>query len=308
MSTPAALHEREVPALSTGAGVLIVLGAGVFFSFGGLAFRSVDIGPWEYLFFRGTGMVASAILLLVIVHRSRIPTVLSQVEPMHVLAGVVLGALNILFIVALSGASVAFVLVLQTMAPITAAYFSWVLLRERPAPTVLVATAVSLIGVVIMVWGSITDDISPVGLLAVLIPVGFGVYSSVIRSVRRIDPLVPITIGGLALVVTSSIVVQSTGGFEASARDAAIGLFAGSVLLAIPLSAYNVAQRVVPAPDAALLLMGEVVLAPLWVWLFVDETVAVTTLIGGAIILSAVVWVTRSRRPPRGRRLLTSRG
>jgi len=91
-------------------------------------------------------------------------------------------------------------------------------------------------------------------------------------------------------------------------RDAAIGTFAGSVLLAVPLAAFNIAQRVVPAPESSLLILTEVVLAPLWVWIFVGEQASPTTLLGGAIILMAVVWVTITRIPKKGRRPITTRG
>jgi drug/metabolite transporter (DMT)-like permease len=83
---------------------------------------------------------------------------------------------------------------------------------------------------------------------------------------------------------------------QVSARDAAIGLAAGSLLLAIPGWFFNMAARVVPAPESALLLMSEIVLAPVWVWIFVDERPEPTTLIGGSIILAAVVGLLLWRR------------
>ena len=301
--------ERELPALTHLQGALIVFGAGFVFSFGGLAFRSVeDIGAWEYLFFRGLGMLGAATAVLAVRYRGRYDVLLHGVEKGHLIAGIVLAMMNTLFIVSLSFTSVAFVLILQTLAPLAAAYFSWLMMGERPSASVLFATALSMVGVAVMVWGSIRDDLSPWGLLAALIPLGFGYYTSLIRSARRIDPSVPLIIAGLTLVAVGIGVVTAQGGFDATAQEAAIGLFAGSLLLAIPLAAFNVAQRVVPAPEAAILIMSEIVLAPLWVWLFVGEQVSAATVLGGAIILMAVVWVTLIRVPRKGRRPITSRG
>lgn len=288
---------------------MIVFGSGVFFSFGGLAFRSVeDVGAWEYLFFRGVGMLGAAFAILAVRYRGRYGILLNGVEYGHLTAGVVLGMMNTLFIVSLSFASVAFVLVLQTLAPLAAAYFSWLMMGERPTASVLSATALSMIGVAVMVWGSISDDLSPWGLLAALIPLGFGYYTTLIRSARRIDPSVPLIIAGLTLIAVGIGVVTAHGGFDATPREAAIGLFAGSALLAVPLSVFNVAQRVVPSPEAAILIMSEIILAPLWVWLFVGEKASASTVLGGAIILGAVVWVTLTRVPRKGRRPITSRG
>jgi drug/metabolite transporter (DMT)-like permease len=45
---------------------------------------------------------------------------------------------------------------------------------------------------------------------------------------------------------------------------------------------------VVPAVELAFLSMTEVLLAPLWVWLFMGETAGFQTLLGGAILLLAI--------------------
>lgn len=308
MTADVVAPERELPSLTHLQGALIVLATGVFFSFGGLAFRSVDITSWEYLFFRGLGMGAVAVIVLGVRYRNRLSDLTDKVQRSHLLAGVILGGMNMLFIVSLSFASVAFVLILQTLAPLTAAYFSWLIMRERPSSAVLIATGISIVGVLVMVGGSIAEDLSPYGFIAALIPIGFGLYTTIIRSTQRIDAMVPLFVAAVVLLLIGTAWVLITGGFDATLRDAAIGTFAGSALLAVPLAAFNMAQRVLPAPEAALLIMTEVVLAPLWVWIFVGETATATTIIGGAIIMSAVVGVTLNRRPRRGRRPITSRG
>ena len=114
MIVQATAPERELPALSHLQGSLIILATGVGFSFGGLAFRSVEIGSWEYLVFRGLGMGVVAAVVLAVRYRRRFSDLTSKVAPAHLLAGVVLGGMNILFIVSLTFTTVAFVLLLQT--------------------------------------------------------------------------------------------------------------------------------------------------------------------------------------------------
>ena len=308
MTADVAAEPVQPPLLTHLQGSIVILLTGVGFSFGGLAFRSVEISSWEYLFFRGLGMGAVAVAVLAFRYRNRLGDLTSRLEIGHLYAGLLLGMMNTLFIVSLSFASVAFVLVLQSVAPLTAAYFSWLVMKERPSSIVLLGTAVSMIGVAIMVGGSIAEGLSPYGLVAVIIPIGFGLYATLIRSTARIDAMVPLVVGGACLLTVGVVAIVIQGGFEASQSDAVIGLLAGSVLLALPLAAFNVAQRVVPASESSLLIMTEIVLAPLWVWLFIAEQPAPTTLIGGAIILVTVIWVTVKRRPRRGRRPITSRG
>jgi hypothetical protein len=55
---------------------------------------------------------------------------------------------------------------------------------------------------------------------------------------------------------------------------------------------FNYAHRFVPVAEVNLLLVTEVVLAPVWLWIWPGERPAATTLIGGGIALTAVTWLT----------------
>lgn len=287
----------------------MILGTGATFSFGGLAFRlTSDITSWQYVIFRGLGALVVAVALLAWRWRGQTRALVASIESTHLLAGALLGTISSIFIVALEFTTVAFILFLQALAPITSAYFSWLLLRERVSAAVTAATAASVAGVLVMVWGTFGDAVRPAALLALAIPTIFGLYATLVRRARQIDPLVPVAVAGMVLIACGVVAVGLFGSFDMSLRDAAIGTFAGSALLAVPVAIFNVAQRVVPASESSLLLMSEVVLAPLWVWIFVDETPAATTLVGGLIIFAAVLGLvlwrrskslgTRSRRDP----------
>ena len=60
-------------------------------------------------------------------------------------------------------------------------------------------------------------------------------------------------------------------------------------LLGVGLPMFNLGHLSVPSAQVSLLLMTEVVLAPLWVWIWPGETPSAGTLVGGSIILAAVV-------------------
>ena len=296
------------PALTHLQGSLLVLVSGVVFSFGGLAYRAAEAaGPWQYTIFRGLGALLVALIHVGFRHRRRLPALVRAVQPSHVLAGVLIGSISCLFIASLELASVAFVMFLQTASPITAAYFSWLLMRERVSRHVAIATAITLVGTAVMVSGTLTDSIRPAGLIAVAIPIVFGLYTTLIRAAPAIDSTVPVVFSGLTMVTVGSTVTVAGGGLDIARADLATAMFAGAVLMGIPLILFNVAQRAVPSSESTLLLMNEVVLAPIWVWVFVAERPEATTLLGGTIILGAIIWLTVVRAPRRVR-VVTSRG
>jgi drug/metabolite transporter (DMT)-like permease len=279
--------------LTRRSGALLVLAAGGIFSFGALFFRATDnINAWQYLTFRGLGAALVVGPVLWWQNRSELAAIRRRLPWQHGVAGVLLGSMMISFIVSLTYTDAAFVLLFQAAAPITAAVFSWLLLRERLEKEAAIASVTTIFGVVIMVSSGLDSGIGWAILIVAVIPAGLGVYSTLIRAGVDGDPLVPVLIAGFTCAIVGAIVSLAGEGLGVSLRDLSISLLAGALLIGVPLPFFNWAQRAVPAPDATLLLMSEIVLGPIWVWLAYDETPAKASLIGGVIILGSVVWLT----------------
>ncbi len=286
----------------------MVLGAGVVFSFGSLFFRATDtLDAWQYLTFRGYGAFLAVLPVIWFQNRGDLGAVARRVEVRHVLAGLVVSSMMIAFIVALTYTDTAFILLFQAAGPISAAVFSWLLLRERMSRDARISAAGAALGVVIMVSGGVDAGVGWAILIVLVIPVGIGLYGTLVRSAATIDPLVPVLIAGFVAGSVGLIVSAAGSGFDVAGRDVAIALLAGMALIALPLPFFNHAQKVVPAPEATLLLMAEVVLAPFWVWLVYAEEPTGATLVGGAVMLASVVWLTQRSMSP-DRRIRTSRG
>lgn len=278
-------------------GAVLVLATGVVFSFGALFYRATDdVDAWQYLAFRGAGAVGVVGPLLMWRNRGNLGSIRHRLPWQHALAGIVLGTLMISFILALSRTDAAFVLLFQALAPITAAIFSWVLVRERLEADAAFAIGIAICGVAIMVSSGLDSGAGWALLIVAYIPIGLGVYAALIRAGSDGDPLAPVLIAGTITMLVGTFVSLAGDGLAVSSRDIVIGLLAGGLLIGVPLPFFNHAQKVVPAPDATLLLMSEIVLGPVWPWLVYDETPTNATLVGGAIILAAVGGLTvRSR-------------
>ena len=272
-------------------GALMVAGSGVVFSFTAIAYRAVDRATdWQFLAYRG-GSTMLAMLALVMLRRRSRPVSIRNTTRGTVLAGVVLAATSMLYILALGRTSAATTLFLLAAAPIFAAIFGWVLLRERVRRATVIAIAVTMVGVAVMV-GTGLDAGSGVGvLLAALIPITIGLYNVLLRGEGDVDPVLPALIAGTVLAVVSAAIAIIDTGLVISWRDAGLATITGGLALGIGLPLFNLGHRSVAAARVSLLLMTEVVLAPLWVWIWPGETPRAGTLVGGAIVLTAVVWL-----------------
>jgi drug/metabolite transporter (DMT)-like permease len=82
--------------------------------------------------------------------------------------------------------------------------------------------------------------------------------------------------------------------------DTGVSMFMGVFQLGFGLSIYTFGSKVVPAVELALMSMTEVLLGPIWVWIFIGELAGLWTFVGGAILLASITGnaLTGIRRTP----------
>ena len=278
-------------------GAVLVAGSGVMFSVTAIAHAAVEsASDIQFLTYRGLSTTVAMVGLILLRRRHR-PVVFSGVTPTTWVASGVLAATSMLYILALSRTAAATTLFLLAAAPIFAAVIGWALLRERVERSTLVAIAITAVGVVITVGAGLEVG-SVVGLLlAGLIPITVGTYSVLMRSASGVDPVVPTLIAGSVLAIVSAVAALASDGLAVSPRDVVMASVSGGIALGVGLPMFNLGHRSVAAARVPILLMTEVVLAPLWVWIWPGEVPSVGTLIGGAVILGAVAWLMLGSRP-----------
>lgn len=280
-------------------GAMLLAGSGVVFSFTGILFRGVEKATdWQFLAVRGLGM-ALAMGSLVLLRRRHRPVDLTSMGPPTVAAGVLLAATATLYVLALSRTTVAMTTAFIAAGPFSGALFGWLLLRERVRIHTWIALAAATAGIAVMVWGGVEAGSAAGVLLAALIPLLLGLYNVLVRAAPTVDPVLPALVGGVVLATVAASVALAEGGLSMTLRDVVLAAVAGYVLLGLGLPMFNLGHRYVPAAQVSLLIMTEIVLTPVWVWIWPGETPAATTLVGGTIVVGAVVWqITASDRVP----------
>ena len=131
---------------------------------------------------------------------------------------------------------------------------------------------------------------------------GFACFTVALRAGKSVEMLPAVFLSGLfALVMMGSICLFTGDGFILSRYDGGIALGMGVFQVGAGLVLFTLGSRSLPAAELALLSLAEVVLGPVWVWLFLGETVGLNTLIGGGILLAAIAGNALSgirRKPP----------
>jgi drug/metabolite transporter (DMT)-like permease len=282
--------------------VFFVFAAGVLWSTVGLGIRMIeDAVVWQILLYRS---IAMSLFLYVVIRVRSGESPFVQVRRTgfpSVIAGLSLVAAYSGGIYSIQNTSVANAMLLFATAPFMAAVLGWIILRERVRVATWVAIAVAIGGIAIMVADMSGSVVLKGSLAALGSAFGFAVFTVALRWGRTGEMLPSVFLSGLfAIVVTFGICQLSGLPVALSLNDGAISMGMGVFQVGAGLILYTLGSRSLPAAELALLSLAEVLLGPLWVWLFLGETASLNTLIGGAVLLAAIVGnaVSGKRRKP----------
>ncbi len=272
-------------------GVFLVLTAGVFWSIAGLAVRLIEFATeWTILFHRSLTLSAFLLTYIVVFRRGKVAHTFKSGGWLAVVAGSVLGLAFCSWIFALTHTTVANALFLLSTSAFIAAILGWWLLKERvPHSTwwfILIATA----GVGVMVFEGVQLGTLFGSVMGLLAATGFAMFAVLLRWGRNTD-LIPAVFwaGFCALAVSGSMILITRGTFDIVLNDWLMCATMGIFQVGIGLIIFVNGSKYLPAAEITLLSLTEVVLGPIWVWLVVREMPGQLTLIGGAIVLAAIV-------------------
>jgi len=119
---------------------------------------------------------------------------------------------------------------------------------------------------------------------------GFAIFTVTLRWGKLANMLPAVALGGVFSMIAGAMALGLSGKTVlVPLPEIAISALMGAVTLTGGMLLYTIGSKVVPAAQATLLSLVEVLLAPIWVWLLLGETVSQGTLIGGAVLLAAVL-------------------
>ena len=205
------------------------------------------------------------------------------------------------FAFAIAIAPVAIVLIAVATVPTIAVILGFFLLAERPTAGTWSIIGIVFFGVVLSVLGDI--DTAEFLKLSTVLGAGFGLLVAISLAVNfviiRKDNTLPFevalafgsVIAGLSALTLfpSAIFVNFESAFYIS--------LTGLIILPISFYLLSYASRFTSAANVSILMLLETVLGPIWVWLGVGETPRLFGLIGGAIVVTTLLYFLMLQRP-----------
>lgn len=273
-------------------GVAMVAGAAIVWSTGGLIVRHVDAESWTIVFWRGAFAALTLFAYLGVRDGRHMLALFRGLGWGGLGVAVCFGTASLSFVIALHHTSVAIILFVQSAAPLVAGVLAWLWLGERMTWVKVAAMLLALVGVGIAVsdQGGADGDLLGIA-LSVVIMICFALATVLVRRFSHVRMTPATCLSALWLVA-----VGGTMGSPASVDGAELVLLFlfGACQLGIGFILFTTGARLIPAGEAILLSLVETVLGPIWVWVWptLHEYPGDYALIGGALVIAAVIWNT----------------
>ncbi len=193
------------------------------------------------------------------------------------------------FMVALSLTTVANVLVTMSLSPLFTAMFAWVFLKQPVPGRTWAAIGLAGAGIAWMFGGQLGGPLAGV-IVALGVPVAAATNWCLLQKVGQegagTDMLPAVLIGAL---ISAAVTLPLAWPLQASAHDLGLLGFLGVFQLAVPCLLAVRLARELPSHELALLGQAETLLGVLWAWLFAGEHPGSAALIGGSLVLAALI-------------------
>jgi len=271
--------------------------ANLCFSTGGLWVRTIADPPggFEIVFWRSIAMSAVLTVVLLVWHRGRTLAQVRGVGAWGVISAACLALTFFAFILSVTRTTVANTTITMSLAPLITALAGLLFLGEKVASRTWAAIGAAAIGLATMVADSISGD----GWIGILFALGvpLGLAANVVINRRHgvdIDMVPTVLIAGLLSI---PVALAFALPIEANPGDIAVMLLMGTIQLAGGCLLITLAMRHLPAVEVGLFTLLETVLGPVWVWLAYGERPGSFALLGGSLIVTALILNSLLGRP-----------
>ena len=268
-------------------GPLLIFFGALSLSFGGLIVKSFEGATlWQILFWRSLFFSLTVLAFLLIIYKKKTLTSFYDSGLAGVIGGIVLSFGFCGYVFAMYNTTVAntnFIISLQIL---FLALFGYIFLKEKINTLTLTSIILAMIGVLVMVGNSLSPGELSGNLAAFTMPITFAVLIMIVRKYPTVDMVPAQFVAGVSscligFLLSSKIMI--------SPHDIFLGFLAGFFQVGFGFIFITIGARTTPSALVGIIMLSESILGPLWAFLFASERPSIFGLLGGAIILFAVL-------------------
>jgi len=265
---------------------LVFLGA-VSLSFGGLIVKSFEGSTlWQILFWRSVFFILVISIFLFISYKKTVFSALYKSGLPGLVGGIILSVGFASYVFAMYETTVAnanFIIQTQTL---FLAIFGYFFLKETISKLTLFCICLAISGIFLMLGTSISPGQMTGNLVAFIMPISFAVLILIVRKFPEVDMIPLQLVAGIFAMIIGLLLSPK---IMVSPKDIFLGFLAGFFQVGFGFIFITIGARSTPAAFVGIIMLTEAVLGPFWAWMFANENPPLTVLIGGSIVITAVV-------------------
>ena len=268
-------------------GPLLIFFGALSLSFGGLIVKSFEGATlWQILFWRSLFFSLTVLTFLIITYKSKVLKSFHDSGLPGFIGGLILSIGFCGYVFAMYNTTVAntnFIISLQIL---FLAIFGFFFLKEKINLITLISIILAMSGVLLMVGNSLSPGELSGNLAAFTMPITFAVLIMIVRKFPSGDMVPAQFVAGISSCL---IGLSLSPTIMISPHDIFLGFLAGFFQIGFGFIFITIGARTTPSAMVGIIMLSESVLGPIWAFLFVSEIPSLYGLIGGAIILFAVL-------------------
>jgi DME family drug/metabolite transporter len=268
-------------------GYILLLFGGFCLSWGGFIIRSFqEATVWQILLLRSVFFMIALMIFLTATYKKNTIKIIKDAGYPAVLGGLVMSLSFIAFVVSMSITTVANVVFIISTQTMFLAIFGFFYLKEKVSLVSFFSILLAMGGITIMIGDSLSSGSFLGNIVALAIPINFSILVMIIRKNKNLDMVPAIFYSGIFSIIYGLILSES---LVFTSHDILMGFFLGVPQLAFGFICITIGSRTTPSTTIGLLMLTETLFAPIWVWIFLNEIPPLSVLIGGCVIIAAII-------------------
>ena len=265
---------------------LIFLGA-CSLSFGGLIVKSFEGATlWQILFWRTVFFLIVISLYLALTYKKQVFRSFYNLGFPGFFGGFILSLGFSGYVFAMYNTTVAnanFIIQTQT---IFLAIFGYFFLKEKISAITLTSIILAISGILLMVGSSLSPGQMSGNIAAFIMPISFATLILVVRKYPTVDMVPAQFVAGVFALLIGYLMSEK---IMISPNDIFLGFLAGFLQLGLGFIFITIGAQRTQSAMVGIIMLTEAVLGPLWAWLFINEQPPFIVIIGGSIVIFAVL-------------------
>ena len=266
---------------------LALTSLGVFImSLESLFIKFTTISPFLFSFYIGIFMFISMFTAFIFKKKEYIKKSLTKSFSMLIICAILMGVSNIFFITAVKTTTVANVVIIFSTAALFSALFAYLFFREKITKNIIIASFFMFIGLFIIFNDNLEIGSLEGNIYALLCTALFATSFVLLSKYKEMDRVLLTAFSGLAL---STIAFFFCDELLIDFKTLMIVMVMGLLISPISRVLLGNGAKYISASEVSLLMIIETIMAPIWVWIFLDEVPSSYTFIGGSIIVATLI-------------------